>query len=210
MEVVTADIGGELPGEMTSGVGPAGEVHADLSLAHFKQRGGVWQGDGHAGNGRGGKYEKDREGLKDGVATFQTTGWQPVSRRTYRLEARITFRSFLPLHELPGGAEEVGGDDFAGGVGVGGLGDDVEEGPVGELGVLEGVGAVVGLAEGEAGIEDVHGAAGGVEGTGTGEDGDVGGAVEGVGAEGELGGPGEVQGRGEVALQDEDLGDEAV
>lgn len=119
-------------------------------------------------------------------------------------------RSTLCFHKLPSRPKEIRRDNLPGALPIWGLGGDVEEGPVGELGVLEGVGAVVGLAEGEAGIEDVHGAAGGVEGTGTGEDGDVGGAVEGVGAEGELGGPGEVQGRGEVALQDEDLGDEAV
>ena len=55
--------------------------------------------------------------------------------------------------ELPAFVEEVGCDDLSRSLGVGGLGE-VENGPVGELGVLEGVGAVVGLAEGGARVED--------------------------------------------------------
>lgn len=131
------------------------------------------------------------------------TGWKPVSRL------------LLAGNELPGGAEEVGGEDFAGGFGVGGLGGDVEEGPVGEFGVLEGVGAVVGLAEGEAGIEDEHALAGGVEGIGIGEDGDGGGGWVGVGAEGEgfrRPGEGEAEaGAGRIVSSGfEGLGDEGV
>lgn len=50
---------------------------------------------------------------------------------------------------------------------------------------MEGVCAVVGLAEGEARIQDEHALAGGVEGIWKREDGDGGGGGEGVGAEGE-------------------------
>src|SRR4029079_17495825 len=55
--------------------------------------------------------------------------------------------------ELPMFVEEVGVVDAAGGATVGRPGK-VDDGPVGEFGVLERVGAVVGFAEGETGVED--------------------------------------------------------
>ena len=55
--------------------------------------------------------------------------------------------------EMPAFVEEVGVVDAAGGCGVGGLGD-IDDGPVGEFWVLLRVGAVMGFAEGEAGVED--------------------------------------------------------
>ena len=55
--------------------------------------------------------------------------------------------------ELPVFVEEVGVMDAAGGAGVGRLAQ-IDDGPIGEFGVLKGVGAVVGFAEGEAGVED--------------------------------------------------------
>src|SRR5688500_2438347 len=59
----------------------------------------------------------------------------------------------IPRLELPALVEEVGGDDFAGGGGVGGL-VDVDDRPVRQLGVLQRVRAIVRFAEGQAGVQD--------------------------------------------------------
>ena len=71
---------------------------------------------------------------------------------------------------LPRFAEEAGGLDLAGRLG-GGRRGDVEDGPVGEFGVLLGIGLAVGLAEGGAAVEDE--VAPGVIGVGVDEEGEV-------------------------------------
>ena len=84
------------------------------------------------------------------IVRIRSRGSRPVGEGFVTENLLRRFR--LPL-QLPAFVEEVGVVDAAGSVGVRRLGD-VDDGPVGKFGVLLGVGAVVGFAEGEAGVED--------------------------------------------------------
>ena len=76
------------------------------------------------------------------------TGYEKLSRNfVHPVELRPR------LFPVPGLAEEAGVEDFSGGF-RGGRGRDVEDRPVGELGVLLGVRLAVRLPEGGAAVED--------------------------------------------------------